>query len=339
MNKYLEYDIKEIIKNKDFFTFLNEKTILVTGATGMIGSMLIKSIFAANSEYKLNIKVIGYVRDLKKAEFVFGKLYNCAEFVTDMNVKCDYIIHTISPTASKFFINYPVETIKSSVLSTIDALEVAKYNNATMVYLSSMEQYGIPYNEAEKMTEDKIGIINHLDVRSSYSESKRLCECLCISYSSEYSVNVKIVRLAQTFGAGESLSDNRMPMQFAKAVVEGRDIVLHTKGKAISNFVYLTDAVVGILMVLEHGISGEAYNVCNDKETQSVVEIAELVATQVANGEIKVKIEKKSDMGYAPDTTMYLDSNKIMKLGWKAKVGMVDAYNRLIGYIIESATE
>ena len=196
-----------------------------------------------------------------------------------------------------------------------------------------MEQYGIPYEPGEKMTEDKIGIIDHLNIRSSYSESKRLCECLCASYTAEYGINVKIARLAQTFGAGVSQSDNRMPMQFAKAVINEEDIVLHTEGRSISNFVYLTDAISAILTILVRGESGQAYNVCNDAETRSVREIAELVCNEVANGKIKVRIEKKENMGYAPDVAMYLCSDKLRKLGWDSRVCMTEAYQRLIDYI------
>ena len=196
-----------------------------------------------------------------------------------------------------------------------------------------MEQYGIPYEPGQRMTEDKIGIIDHLNVRSSYSESKRLCECLCASYAAEYDVNVKIARLAQTFGAGVPLTDNRMPMQFARSVVEKTDIVLHTEGKSISNFVYLTDALTGILTTLIKGERGQAYNICNDKETKSVRKIAELVSNDVADGTIGVQTEKKGNMGYAPDVTMYLDSGKLRNLGWTAEIGMVEAYKRLIEYL------
>ena len=184
------------------------------------------------------------------------------------------------------------------------------------------------------MTEDKIGIIDHLNVRSSYSESKRLCECLCVSYAKEYSVDVKIARLAQTFGAGIPLTDNRMPMQFARAAATGTDIVLHTEGRSVSNFVYLTDAITGILTILTKGVAGEAYNVCNDKETRNVREIAELVVEGVANGNIQVKVEiPESNMGYAPDVMMYLNSEKLRKLDWLPKVNMKEAYRKLVQYL------
>lgn len=237
-----------------------------------------------------------------------------------------------------------VETIKMSVESTMSILEVAKKNKSKVVYLSSMEQYGIPYENGQRMTEEMVGIIDHLNIRSSYSESKRLCECLCVSYASEYGINVKIARLAQTVGAGVPLTDSRMPMQFARAVVKEKDIVLHTEGKSISNFVYLMDAITGILTILQKGESGQAYNVCNDKETRSVRDIAELVCHEIAKDKIKVCIEKKDNciekkdnMGYAKDVAIYLDSEKLRSLGWCAQVGMAEGYKRLIQYLEEKS--
>lgn len=342
--RYLEYnkakkmsilkaDIQSIITNKDLFIGLAESKVFVTGATGLIGSMILKTLLSANEEYGLNIQLIGQIRNMEKAKSIFGDSVGGIELVHGYDTKVDYIIHTVSPTTSKFFIEHPVETIKSSVESTTTVLENAKDNASSVVYLSSMEQYGIPYKDDQKMTEDKIGIIDHLNVRSSYSESKRLCECLCASYASEYGVDVKIARLAQTVGAGVPLTDNRMPIQFARAVVSGKNIVLHTEGKSISNFVYLTDAVIGILTILQKGEKGQAYNICNDKETRSVREIAKLVCHEVAKDIIQVQIEKKEDMGYAPDVVMYLDSEKLRSLGWNAEVSMVEAYTRLVNYL------
>lgn len=332
----LKEDIDTVVSEYKLFEKLKNSVVLITGATGMIGSMLVRVLHAANEKYALNISVYGQIRNIEKAKALFGSLLNSTNIhmVTTDDVVCDYIIHTVSPTTSKFFIDHPVETIKTSVGTTMSILEVAKKYTATMVYLSSMEEYGVPYEPGLVMTEDKIGIIDHLNVRSSYSESKRLCECLCVSYAKEYGVDVKIARLAQTFGAGILLSDNRMPMQFAKAAVAGTDIVLHTEGKSVSNFVYLSDAIAGILLILTKGVAGEAYNICNDVEAKTVKEIAELVAEKVAYGQIKVKIEiPETNMGYAPDVQMYLCSNKLKSLGWQPKVDLKEAYKNLIKYL------
>lgn len=334
----VQQDILEIVEKKELFDIFRKKTVFVTGATGLIGSMFIKTLHMANELYDLSIEIIGQIRNQEKAKDIFGQLMEVSDirFVVESDIACDYIVHTASPTASKFFINNPVETIKASVIGTMEILEVAKKSNTKVIYLSSMEEYGVPYVPGEIMTEDRIGIINHLNVRSSYSESKRLCECMCVSYASEYGVEVCIARLAQTFGAGIPKTDNRMPVQFAKAAVDECDIVLHTEGKSVSNFVYLTDAISALCVLLNSGISGQAYNICNDKETRSVYQIAELVAKEVAKEQIRVIIEKQENTGYAPDVNMYLDSEKLRSLGWNAKVDMKEAYERLAEYIIEN---
>ena len=332
----VQRDINSIVAKAELFDFLNHASLLITGATGLIGSMMIKTIHDANKRYGLGIRLVGQIRDEGKAKEVFNETCRDIELVQSYDGVYDYIIHTVSPTASKFFVTHPVETIRASVESTIAVLETAKKTNASLVYLSSMEQYGVPYEPGLIMKEDKIGIIDHLNIRASYSESKRLCECLCASYAAEYGLDVKIARLAQTFGAGIPLSDNRMPMQFARAAVEGRNIVLHTEGRSVSNFVYLTDAIIGILTILKKGKAGQAYNVCNDQETRTVREIAELVCSEINGGEMQVNVEKKDNMGYAPDVTMYLDSAKLRDLGWRAEVDMIEAYRRLTQYIRES---
>lgn len=329
-----QLDIESVVQNKEMFLPLKNADILITGATGFIGSMLAKALCNASDKYDLNISISGQIRNEDKAKKQYGKLYSRIKFVNEISGAYDYMIHTISPTSSKYFIEHPVETIQSSVMSTIDVLELARQSNASLVYLSSMEQYGVPYEKSNnRMTEDMIGVIDHLNVRSSYSESKRLCECLCASYSSEYDVDVKIARLAQTFGAGMPLTDNRMPMQFAKAVIENRDIVLHTDGKSVVNSVYITDAITGILTIMNKGTKGEAYNICNDEESRSVYEIAELVANEIAGGYINVRIENNENMGYAPNVEMYLSSKKLEELVWKNNINMETGYRRLIEYV------
>ena len=337
----VQLDIKEIISNKELMKSFASKRVLVTGSTGLIGSMLVKTLDSANKEYGLNVDIVGLARSKERTRKVLGDVvdYVSMIYANDFNIEidCDFIFHTASPTTSKYFVEHPVETIDTILTGTKDMLELAKKTRATLVYLSSMEQYGVPYVPGAVMTEDKVGVIDHLNVRSCYPEGKRMCECMCAAYASEYGVDAKIVRLAQTFGAGIPLTDNRVSMQFAKSVVEVNDIVLHTEGKSVSNYCYLSDAISGILTVAVKGEKGEAYNVCNDAETRSIYEIAKLVAEEVAGGTIKVvkDIPQGANFGYAPDNTMRLCSERIRRLGWEPKVRMADGYKRLIGYLVE----
>ena len=339
----IQSDIREIISNRELMEPFAYKRVLVTGATGLIGSMLIKTLHSANEEYGLKIDIVGLARSEERARKVLGDVIDNVSMIyaTDFRIEtdCDYIFHTASPTTSKFFVEHPVETIDTILTGTKDMLELARKCGATLIYLSSMEEYGVPYEPGQVMTEDKIGVIDHLNVRSCYPEGKRICECMCSAYAAEYGVETKIIRLAQTFGAGIPLTDNRVSMQFAKSVVDRKDIVLHTEGKSISNYCYLSDAIAGIMTVTSKCEKGEAYNVCNDTETRSIYQIATLIADEVAEGMISVikEIPKTENLGYAPDNTMRLSSDKLRRLGWKPKVSMKEGYRRLIEYLKEYA--
>lgn len=341
----VQSDIQDIITNADLMESFASKKILITGATGLIGSMLIKTLYSANENHGLDIGIVGLARSKERAREVLGDVVDHVSLVYsngfNVETECDCLFHTASPTTSKYFIEHPVETIDTMLTGTKAMLKLARKKNAIFIYFSSMEEYGVPYIPGEVMTEDKVGIIDHLNVRSSYSEGKRMCECMCASYTSEYGVDARIVRLAQTFGAGVPLSDNRVPMQFAKSVINGDDIVLHTEGKSVSNFCYLSDAITGILAVAAKGERGEAYNVCNDKETRTIYEIATLIARRIANGEIEVvtDIPDNTNLGYAPDNTMKLCSDKLLKLGWIPKVTVEEGYRRLIEYLKEDIAQ
>lgn len=342
MNTEIEYILKEKIKN---FTVLEQTKILITGATGLIGSMLCRMFFCMNDTYKYGVKIYALVRSKEKLFQIFT---GCEER-TDLIVICnditdkvcipyelDYIFHCASVTESKYMITNPVETIMTSIEGTKNMLELAKEKNVkSFVYVSSMEMYGSFTDLGHDVSEDDLGYINPLVVRSNYPESKRLCENMCIAYLKEYGVPVKIARLAQTFGAGILPGENRVFAQFARSAIRKEDIILHTKGLSEGNYCYTTDAINGLLIIATRGNNGEAYNVSNPETHTTIANMAQMVCDEIANGEIKVvfDIPETNEFGYAADTKMKLDSSKLQALGWKPEVGLKEAYVRLIDYI------
>ena len=211
-------------------------------------------------------------------------------------------------------------------------LELAKRKNVSgIVYLSSMEVYGAPETD-EKIRENHATNLQTTEVRTSYPESKRMCESLCVAYASEYQVPAKIVRLTQTFGPGVNYNDGRVFAEFARCAIEKRNIVLHTKGETKRNYLYTLDAVMAILTVLVKGASGEAYNAANENTYCSIYEMAKLVAKEIANGEIKVEIKEEdtAKFGYAPPLKMNLDTTKLRALGWNATTNLVEMFTHLI---------
>lgn len=336
----LQNDFDEIVESNTPFNELNGKTVFVTGATGLIGSQFIKSLACCNRKKGSNIKIVAFVRNAEKAQKVFGKIPNIEIVIGNITDKIeykgdvDYIVHGASATSSKYFVEHPVETIKTAMDGTTAVLEFAKEKKVDgFVYLSSLEVYGTPNKNSALIGEDDYGYIDQLNVRSSYSEGKRMVECLCCSYAAEYNVPIKIARLSQTFGAGVEYNDGRVFAEFARCAIENKDIVLHTQGNTVRSYCYTTDAVSAIMYILLKGKTGEAYNVTNMRTACSIKEMAQLVCDVFEDSDIQVKIDIPDDIasfGYNPEMIIRLDSGKLEALGWKASVSLEEMFRRLV---------
>lgn len=338
MEKVLIEDLN-YINHKIDFSILAGKTIAITGATGLIGQSLVKSLLFFNQYADQKINIVAIVRDLNKANQIFGERDDALKFyVSDIrdlrpkNINVNYVIHAASQTASKDFIDRPIRTIETALKGTQNVLKFAKANPVhSFVYLSSMEVYGTPQTD-ELIREDHPTDINTMAVRSCYPESKRMCENLCVAYAQEFGIPIKVVRLTQTFGPGVNYYDRRVFAEFARCVIEGKDIVLHTKGETKRSYLYTADAVTAIFTILFSDKTDEAYNAANTNTYCSILEMAKLVAESNSKNRVKVKIreEKISNFGYAPTLYMNLSTEKLENLGWRPQFGLKDAFDRLI---------
>lgn len=321
---------------------MENSNFFITGATGLIGAMLVRTLLYANLHKEKKIEVYCLVRDRQKAIKLFGE--NAEEYglhliegdvlkEINVNAKIDFIIHCASITNSKYMVDYPVETLLTSFQGTKNVLEFARNCSAkSMVYISSMEVYGAVFDE-ERADENRLGYIDILNVRSAYSEGKRICENLCKSYQSEYGVNVKIARLAQTFGPGVPKEETRVFAQFARCVMKHENIVLHTEGKSVGNYCDTIDMVKAVVSILLKGKSGEAYNVVNEETTMNIRQMAELVIHEFGDDNMKVVMDiPESDLlyGYAPETHLRLSGKKLSELGWKPMYGLKSMYERMM---------
>lgn len=335
---------------------MDKKVYLITGATGYIGSMLIKNILANKNLVAENTIILAVVRNKEKVSQVYGNTINDAlRFIyadiidSDFIEKVDqalnelrlnhitYIYHGASVTESSQMINRPVETANGIVLGTINILELARRTNVSgMIYLSSMEAYGnIASTSLEKTTEEEQGYIDITKVRSCYPLGKRMAEHYCISYHKEYDIPVKIARLAQTFGKGIHPSDKRVFAQFAKAVKNGEDIILHTQGKSYGNYCDIEDTISALHTILLRGNSGEIYNVVNEENTMTIAQMAQLVVDNFSGGRSKVvyDIPEGNCYGYAADTKLQMSAKKLEGLGWQATKGLIEMYKDLLSEI------
>ena len=341
-NAILQEDMEWIVNSGCPVEDLKGSTVFVTGATGLIGSQVVKALACANRLKNLHIRVLALARCEEKARKVFGDLLlrgDISVVYGDVNKKIeaeedvDYVIHGASATSSRFFVTNPVETILTALRGTKNILEFAREKRVKgMVYLSSLEVYGVPQTENGRVTEKDYGYIDPMSVRSSYSEGKRMVECLCVSYASEYGVPVKVARLSQTFGAGVEYDDGRVFAEFARCAAEKRNIVLHTAGNTLRSYCYTRDAVSALIYILVKGSAGEAYNVTNEDTAVTIREMAQCVCDTFPESGISVEFDVPEDLasfGYNPEMVIRLDSSRLKESGWQPSVGLQEMFVRM----------
>lgn len=337
-------DLHAILQNPAVpWKYLRNKTVFITGATGLIGYTLTCALLQYYLTSAGNVRVIALVRDRKKAEEKFADwlpeaqealtfVEGTVEEPSEIPCMLDYIVHCACPTGSSYFVEHPVETVETIYRGTKQILELArKKGTSGVVFLSSMEVYGEIRNR-NKLQESVLGYIDIHSPRSSYPEGKRLAENLCCAYAQEYGVPVTIARLAQTFGPGVDRSDGRVFAYMARCVLEGCDIRLNTDGSKENMYLYTMDAASAILLLLVKGERGMAYNVANNETYCSVKEMAELVAKELGDGSTAVRLNASQNGGgqYPPAGYLRLDVSKLEQLGWRPTVFLREMYIRMI---------
>ena len=321
---------------------LRDATVLITGGTGLVGFNLLQEL--ARVKASLNIRIFALVRNTEKAQRVFAPFLDQVELVCGdvreeltLSDSIDFIIHGASITSSKMFVENPVETIMTSFMGIRNMLELGRKKNVrSMVFLSSMEVYGVSKDDA-LLTEADVGYLNPLSIRSSYPESKRMSESLCVAYAKEYGVPVKIARLAQTFGPGMQPEDKRAIVQFLQSALSQKDIEIKASGESARMYLYTFDAVSALLTLLLYGEDGVAYNVANKATYCSIRTLAETIV-EVTGGNSRVRLNTGTEEErriYPPDSFLRLDTSKIEALGWKAKYDLHESIQNLMKWMVE----
>lgn len=338
-DKDYEADIANII-SADFIDFekLRNKTVFITGATGLIGTSIINTLVAANKQLNLNCRIIAFVRSIEKAQSIFGNAeieYLIGDITKPFQLShdVDFIIHAASDTSSKHFVDQPLQIVNTTIDGTKNILSFAAEKHASKaIFLSTMEVYGRPEND-EKISETHSTNLQTTEVRNCYPISKRMAEYICFCYAQTENININILRLTQTFGPGVRYDDGRVFADFSRCAIENRDIILHTTGDTKRQYLYVLDAVSAILAVLTSDSENQIYNVANESTYCSILEMANLVAGLGKHSKVKVELENDlQKYGYAPTLCMNLDTAKIQKLGWKPSKDLKQMFVSLINY-------
>jgi len=323
---------------------LSGKNILVTGASGLIGTFLIDAIMKRNELYKDTIMVFALSRSNAKLDTKFGHygknpylkimVQDISKGFSPEGKAFDYIIHAASNTHPREYSNDPVGTITTNVLGTYHLLEYARQNgNSRVVLLSSVEVYGENRGDAASFGEDYCGYINCNTLRAGYPESKRLSEAMLQAYIGQYHVDGIAMRLSRTYGPTIASDDSKAISQFIRKAVRGEDIVLKSDGKQMYSYCYVADVAGAILKCMTEGKCGEAYNVADNASDMSLKEAAEYLA-EIAGRKVVYELPDENEKrGYSAATKALMASEKIKKLGWNARYAMREGLMRTVSIL------
>lgn len=341
MNRVLEDDLKTIIAEDLSWEKLKNKTVMITGASGMVGSYMLYVLLMLNDEKHYGIKVDAVMRNVNKLPEEVRNREDVNVVVADVTKDIpdvgdiDYIIHAASPASPLIMQNQPVETIAANTIGTFKTLELAKEKNAEgYLFISSREIYGQPDEGQEFFYENTYGFVDQLNPRSCYSEGKKAAETMCVCFHEEYGLNTKIARLAHTYGPGMSIYDGRVQADFLKNVYHNEDIVLKSEGTAVRTYTYIADAIAGMYRIL---LDSEdiVYNIGNEAGKVSIRDLAEILVSIYPERGLKLvfDIPEGGTKGTAPYTLGILSSEKLRELGWNPKYSVKDGFKRTLEYL------
>lgn len=322
------------------FDRLHDKTVFITGANGLVGSFLIDLFFYANRVIDANITVVANSRNPENLKVKFPNYISDSHFKTyigDINqpINCtesvDYIINCASNTHPLQYATQPIATLLTNITGASNLLDFATGQNATLLYTSSVEIYGEDTQDASPFSEDEMGYIDCNSVRACYNEGKRAGEALCQAYISEKETNVRIVRLPRLYGSTIKKDDSKALSQFINCAISGQDIVLKSKGEQYFSYLYVADAISGLLSIMLSGKNGEAYNLGNTASDIRLKDLAQLIANKAG---VKVVYDLPSETeqkGFSKATDARLNYDKItQKLGWQPKYSIDEGIRRTL---------
>lgn len=340
MNKLYIEDIENTINNINNINELKNKTIFITGASGLIGSFIVDMCMYLNNNYDFNINIIANGRNKERLEERFSNYIDSnkfSEYINDINNpinydgKLDYIINCASNTHPKQYSTDPIGTIITNIEGTKNILDLATKLNSKVVFLSSVEIYGENKNNIGRFKEEDMGYIDSNTVRAGYNEAKRCGEALCQAYISQKNANVSLVRLPRIYGPTGKKDDSKALSQFIKKGLNNEDIVLKSKRTQYFSYLYVADAVSGIIDVMINGKNGEVYNLGNINSEVHLRDLAQIIAKNSNTKVIFDLPDEVENKGFSKANDARLDYSKIQKdLNWSPKYSIEDGIKRTL---------
>ncbi len=321
---------------------LQNSSILLSGATGLIGSFLVDTILEKNNRDSLNCRVYALGRNEEKARARFHRFADDPHFVfipydvrlpivRDDIGTVDYVLHLASNTHPLQYAMDPVGTITTNIIGLQNMLAFADEHHASrFMFASSNEIYGENRGDVEFFNEKYCGYIDSNTLRAGYPESKRCGEALCQAYIAQKGLDIVIPRLTRSYGPTMLMSDTKAISQFIKKGIAGEDIVLKSAGTQYYSYQYVVDSVSGLLCVMLYGKCGEAYNIAEEHSDIMLRDLAAIIA-EISRKKVVFELPDEVEAsGYSTATKARLDGHKLAALGWKPKYDIRSGLERTI---------
>ena len=342
-NKLYKEDVKYVADLNLPWEHLKDSSIIISGATGLLGSFLVDVLMFQNNQNNLKCHIFALGRNEKKAKNRFGEYFkdknfdfiecdiNDFTFIDKLPEHADYVFHAASNTHPLAYATDPIGTITSNIFATHSFLNYcANHHVKRFILSSSVEIYGENRGDVELFDEAYCGYINCNTMRAGYTESKRCSEALCQAFIAQEKLDAVIVRFARSYGPTLLSSDTKAMTQFLNNGVNGEDIVLKSEGKQYYSYTYMADAISGMLTVMLKGERGGAYNIADETGNITLKQLAQSIADYAGKKVIFEIPDQTEKSGYSPATKALLDGQKIKKLGWKPHYSTKEGAERTI---------
>ena len=302
-------------------------TVLVTGGAGFLGSHLCDRLIERGDEvlcldnfFTGNKRNVAHLLDHPRFELIRH------DIVHPMYVQCDRVFNLACPASPEAYQYNPIKTIKTSSVGTVNVLGIAKRCNARILHASTSEVYGDP--EIHPQPEDYWGHVNPIGPRSCYDEGKRIAESLCVNYHLAHGLQVRLIRIFNTYGPRMSPDDGRVISNFITQALRGEPLTVYGDGQQTRSFCYVNDLIEGMLRMMDQDDDIGPVNIGNPVEN-TMLELAEHVLAITGSSSVIKHEELPADdpKRRCPDITKATDL-----LDWSPKVDLKTGLAETVDY-------